>query len=64
MKIAVWATLRSTDAGALIDFLCTAFGFEEVFVVSSEDGKRLSSPQLGEVDEDYIGFYYGMFGGV
>ncbi len=29
-----------------------------------EAGKRLSTPILGEADEDYIGFYYGMYGGI
>ena len=29
-----------------------------------EAGKRLITPILGEADEDYIGFYYGMYGGI
>ena len=46
MEIAVWPILRSSNASALIDFLCTAFGFEENFVLPSEDGNRILHAQL------------------
>jgi len=46
MEIAVWPTFRSNNTRALIDFLCSAFGFEETFVVPSEDGKKIVHAQL------------------
>jgi len=46
MKNAAWTTIRSNDTRALIDFLCEAFGFEEQFVVLTDDGRKIQHAQL------------------
>ncbi|MEG3586037.1 MAG: hypothetical protein VX353_01945 [Actinomycetota bacterium] len=46
MKNAVWTTIRSNNTRALIDFLCEAFGFEEQFIVLTDDGRKIQHAQL------------------
>ncbi|MFG1927234.1 VOC family protein [Cryptosporangium sp. NPDC048952] len=49
----VWPTLRARDARALIDFLVSAFGFEEVVAYTADDGAihhaELAWPEGGGV---------------
>ena len=42
----VWPTTRCRDTRALIDFLVSAFGFEEQFTVPGEDGKGIIHAQI------------------
>ena len=42
----VWPTTRSKDTRALIDFLVSAFGFEEQFTVPGEGGKGIIHAQI------------------
>ena len=42
----VWPTIRCEDTRALIDFLVTAFGFEEHFSVPGADGKGIIHAQI------------------
>ena len=42
----VWPTTRCKDTRALIDFLVTAFGFEEQFTVPGESGKGIIHAQI------------------
>ena len=42
----VWPTIRCDDARLVIDFLVTAFGFNEHFVVANESGEGVLHAQL------------------
>ena len=42
----MWPTTRSKDTRALIDFLVSAFGFEEQFTVPGEGGKGIIHAQI------------------
>ncbi|MEC9339450.1 MAG: VOC family protein [Actinomycetota bacterium] len=42
----VWPTIRCDDTRLVIDFLVTAFGFNEHFVVANESGEGVLHAQL------------------
>ncbi len=42
----VWPTMRCQDARSLIDFLVTAFGFEEQFTVPAEGDEGIVHAQI------------------